>query len=301
MLAKGSRAEKFLTYDFQTSFALPLVVEGGPDVYDVRSTAGYPLHDVVIVAPGKAGRRIGWLDTLPAAHAAKPLTPGNTAAAGGEQPMAVQIQGGAIAAQVVVVQGGGRVVFNASSGVPVSVVPASPQPAAAPGPAVQLAMSQPLDPAGEEWRSQSRDKLVRRLLETGLAQAEVDVLVALYGPALFEADSLMVCWRLPSGVVEELNPLAVDPEPAKTVRTVLVIGRNLDPQIKVDLQQYVNQLGSASYSQREAAEQRLSDFGSLAFPVLRQALAHADPEVAFRAERLLVAQQQSIDLPPGNK
>ncbi len=295
-LVKGARAEKFMTYDFQAELPLPLVVEGGPDAYDVRSTAGYALHDVVIVAPGKAGRRIGWLDSLPAAHAAKPLAGGN---GGGAPVEAMPVQAGAVVAQAVVVGGNGRVVFNTTT-VPAVAAPQQPQPVAAPGVAVPVTMSPPIE-APDQWRKQSREELARRLGETGLAPAEVELLLGVYGPALFEADSLVVAWRLPAGVVEELNPLTVRPDPQKTVRMVLVVGRNLDPQIKADLQQYVQRLGSDRYSEREAAEQRLAELGSLAFPVLRQALNNSDPEIAFRAERLLLAQQQSVDLPSGNK
>jgi hypothetical protein len=298
VLSKGSRAESFLSYDFETNFPVPLVLEGGPDSYDVRSTASYPLHDVVVVAPAAGGeRRIGWLDTLPAAHDKKPLVasmaPGDPSAAG-NAVAGVQIQGVAVANQVFIAGGAGQVVFSTTS-VAQPAVPATPAPSAAPGPAVPVAMSKPLAADGDEFLAQSKGKLTERLLQAGLAQSEVDLIVSLYGPAIFASDSLLVAWRLPSGVVDELNPITVEPEPAKSVRVVLVIGRNLDPQISVDLEKFVVQLGSTSYSEREAAEQRLSEFGSLAFPVLRKALANSDPEIAFRAERLLLDQQQSID------
>jgi hypothetical protein len=301
VLGKGSRAEQFLTYDFEAGFPLPLTLEGGPDSYDVRSTANYPLHDVVLVAPAGGGRRIGWLDTLPAAHDKKPLaagTPagGNPADVATAAPAVAQVQVNGVVRQVVVAGGAGRVVFSTNS-VAQPAVPATPLPTAAAGPAVQVAMSKPLAADSDEWQAQSKGKLSERLLQAGLAQAEVDLLISLYGPALFSSDSLLVAWRLPAGVVDELNPLTVEPEPTRSLRVVLVIGRNLDPQIGVDLQKFVTQLGSTSYQEREAAEQSLSDFGSLAFPVLRKALANSDPEIAFRAERLLLDQQQSIDLP----
>ncbi len=303
VLSKGSRAEPFLTYDFETSFPLPLTVEGGPDVYDVHSTAGYSLHDVVLVAPAEGGRRIGWLDTLPAAHDKKPLVAnaaGGDSAEGSPPALAAQVQVNGVVRQVVVAGGVGRVVMTTTAAGQ-SAVPVTPQSSAAAGPAVQVAMSKPLAADSEEWQAQSQGKLTERLLQAGLAQSEVDLLLSQYGPALFSGDSLLVAWRLPSGVVEELNPITVEPEPAKSVRVVMVIGRNLDPQIGVDLQKFVVQLGSRSYKEREAAEQRLSEFGSLAFPVLRKALANTDPEIAFRAERLLLDQQQSIDLPAGAK
>ncbi len=77
MLRKGARAERFITYDFEAPFPLPLKLDGGPDTYNVRSTASYPVHDLVIVVPTESGRRVGWLDLLPAAPAAeaKPAQP----------------------------------------------------------------------------------------------------------------------------------------------------------------------------------------------------------------------------------
>ncbi len=259
---------------------------------------------MVLVAPADGGRRIGWLDTLPAAHDKKPLAAGNAAdanASGDHAAVAAgQVPVAAIAGQVIVAGGAGRVVFSTSNAVQ-PAVPKAPAATAAPGPAVQVAMSQPLAAGSDPLRAQSQGKLSQRLVEAGLAQPEVDLLLSLYGPALFSGEALVVAWRLPPGVVEELNPLTVEPEPSKSVRVVMVIGRNLDPQISVDLQKFVNQLGSRSYQERETAEQRLGDFGSLAFPVLRQALANSDPEIAFRAERLLLAQRQSIDVPAAAK
>ena len=65
--ARAHLAERLLTYDFEAPFPLPLKLEGGPDTFNVRSTATYPVHDLVIVVPTESGRRIGWLDLLPAA------------------------------------------------------------------------------------------------------------------------------------------------------------------------------------------------------------------------------------------
>jgi hypothetical protein len=300
-LVKGTRAEEFCAYDFEAALPVPLSIEGGPDVYDLRSTAGYALQDVVVVAPSEKGRRIGWLDSLPAAHDKQPLAAAQPAAENGadeapNQPRAVAVA--RAVGQVVVVNGRARAVVNA--------VPAA-QPAAAPaaatnlpaGPAVPVTLSAPLATDSDELRTASQTKLAERLTAAGLAPAEVELMLSIYGPALFGSDKLVVAWRLPASVVDELNPLVIDPEPTRSVRVVMVIGRNLDPQIGVDLQKFVAQLGSADYKQREAAEARLAELGSLAFPALRKALANSDPEIAFRAERLLLDQQQPIDAPAG--
>ena len=47
--------------------------------------------------------------------------------------------------------------------------------------------------------------------------------------------------------------------------------------------------------QREKAEKRLGELGRLAVPNLKTVLNNADPEVAYRAERILLAQNEKID------
>jgi hypothetical protein len=295
---KGARSERFLAYDCELRLPAPLKLEAGPDVYQLRSTSSYTLQDVVVVAPTPTGKRIGWLDVLPAAYPKKPnavatAEPSTSPAA--VQPAAGQLQV-AVGQVVVVALGGGQVTtqqLQAGSAQPA----ASSTPAAQPGPPTPVTMSEPLASDGGSWAALSSRVLAERLAKAGLAAGEVELLLSLYGPAIFDSDSLTVACRLSPGAVDELTPLAVEPEPAKTVRVTLVITRNLDPKIATELQTFVDQLGSPRYAEREAAEKRLSELGSLAFPVLKQALGHSDPEIAFRAERLLLEQQQTIELP----
>ena len=122
----------------------------------------------------------------------------------------------------------------------------------------------------------STKALADRLAQAGLDRREIELLVSLYGPTIFAADSLTVAWRIPAGMVDELTPLVVEPEPAKAVRVVLVVARNLDPKIEASLQTLVDQLGSPQYKDREAAEQRLVELGSLAYGVLKKSLTSKD-------------------------
>jgi hypothetical protein len=307
VVRKGARAERLVTYDFEAPFPLPLKLEGGPDTYNVRSMASYPVHDLVIVVPTETGRRIGWLDSLPAApapqpKAAQPKAEENKAAqaapaagqpAAGAVPVAVAPP--AVAAVQAVVAG----TINAAKQASKQEQPAKPAAEAARplGPPVAVKLSEPLAADSEALAALSTKALADRLGQTGLERGEIDLLVSLYGPTIFAADSLTVAWRVPAGVVDELTPLVIEPEPAKSVRVVLVVARNLDPKIEESLQTLVDQLGSPQYKEREAAEQRLTELGSLAFGVLKKSLTHKDPEIAFRAERLLLDGQQSIDVP----
>jgi hypothetical protein len=310
VLRKGARAERLVTYDFEAPFPLPLKLEGGPDTYNVRSMSTYPVHDLVIVVPTESGRRIGWLETLPAAPAAQPKAAepkadadetAKAAGADGQPAAAAAAAPQAVAVAAVQAAAGGTI--NPAKKAPKKEQPAhgaeSGEAARPLGPPVPVVLSQPLAAGSDALAALSTGALADRLGQTGLDRREIDLLLSLYGPTIFAADALTVAWRIPAGMVDDLTPLVIEPEPAKSVRVVLVVARNLDPKIEESLQTLVDQLGSPQYKQREAAEQRLVELGSLAFPVLKKSLTHKDPEIAFRAERLLLDQQQSIDLPGG--
>ena len=67
------------------------------------------------------------------------------------------------------------------------------------------------------------------------------------------------------------------------------------------LQGLIAKMGDSKYKEREAAMQRLMELGPLAFPALKQALANPDAEIAMRAERVLLDQKQSVDIPDAAK
>ena len=71
--------------------------------------------------------------------------------------------------------------------------------------------------------------------------------------------------------------------------------RNADPQLQGGLKDFVARLGDDNYEEREKAEKGLQESGRLAVPLLKEALKNDDPEVVIRAERLLLAQNESID------
>ena len=115
------------------------------------------------------------------------------------------------------------------------------------------------------------------------------------------SDAMTVAWRMPTGFMEEKFPITVYPEPIKSTRVALFIATNLDPKINDDLQGLIAKMGDPKYKEREAAMQRLMELGPLAFPALKQALANPDTEIAMRAERVLLDQKQSVDIPDAAK
>jgi hypothetical protein len=139
------------------------------------------------------------------------------------------------------------------------------------------------------------EALSERLQKTGLAKDEVALILSLYSKAFFESEDLVVVYRYPQSFVEEKLPLTLYPEAEKTVRVALVMATSLDPKISDDVEALVAKLGDAKYSEREAATKRLAELGSLAVPMLKDALRNQDQEIVIRAERLLLDQNQSIE------
>jgi hypothetical protein len=74
-LRSKARSERFLTYDVELNFNTNIKLAGGPDKYTITNPGPHPLSDVLISAPTKDGRRIGWLDALPVSKAAGQSAP----------------------------------------------------------------------------------------------------------------------------------------------------------------------------------------------------------------------------------
>jgi hypothetical protein len=176
-----------------------------------------------------------------------------------------------------------------------TVVPTDPAIEALPDEGIDVEMSPPVaadDPSLEEAKTWLRDALVR----AGLTAGEADLFLSLYAKPFFESEEMVVLFRLPVDVIEQKLPLVVYPSPTQTVRVPLVLVRNIDPKIKDEVAQMVAQLGAIEYAVREAAEKRLVELGRLAVPAVRTALSSPDLEVVFRAERILIRQNESIEV-----
>jgi hypothetical protein len=139
--------------------------------------------------------------------------------------------------------------------------------------------------------------LARRLRRAGLTSGEVDLLIALYGKAIFGTEDMVVAMRLAPEVVDALAPIDVLPRPNKIVRVALLVSYHLDPTLQDRAVELIAQLGDPNYQRRESAERRLGQLGTRAVPLLRRALGHSDAEVVFRAERLLLDLSEDLDRP----
>jgi len=159
---------------------------------------------------------------------------------------------------------------------------------------VEVTLSAPLAVDSSEAREASSGALAARLRKTGLSEHEVALAVERYGPLLFESDALVACARLDPATVDEQLQLSVFPLPRKTVRVALVVVRKADPQLGVEVESLIAQLGDTSFERRETAEQRLVELGSIAYPSLQAALTEKDLEIVIRSERILIQQNQPL-------
>ena len=146
----------------------------------------------------------------------------------------------------------------------------------------------------DEGKQATVGELRRRLTAAGLKPAEIDLLLSLYAKHFFEADEMLLLFRWSQEALDEMTPLAVEPETAKVQRSALVLVRKADPRLRDDVQKLVLELGDRSYLKREQAEKRLSELGRIALPALKDALKNTDFEVVMRAERILLGQKEQL-------
>lgn len=345
-----ARTERFLVYDCELKYEVPLQLTGGPDKYQLANRGKTPLLDVLIVAPGDDGVRIGRLEKLaPAKSAENKPADGKPADAPAAAPAATEkkaedatkdqpnsdkppadplVKPAAAApekkpdeaekkaddakarAADELAKAAKAAAVAQAAGAPPPAAPATATPAAAqPAPAtpaataqpellpgVDVEMSPPLAKDSEELKA-AGESLTDSLRQVGLTEKETELLLGRGLGNLFETKEMLVLFRLPPDAIEERLPMVAYPAPRKTVRTALVLVRNLDPKIKDEVQKLIADLGAEKYSVREAAEKRLLELGRLAVPALKEAAkpANKDLEVVFRAERILLAQNEKLE------
>jgi len=155
-------------------------------------------------------------------------------------------------------------------------------------------MSAPLAAGSPELRKATTEALEQRLTKTGLTPEESALMATLYDESIFGSDKLVAVIRVPQAILDEQLPMTLYPEPTRVVRTALIIVRNVDPGVAAEVQKLIVRLGDRKYSERETAQKRLTELGPLALSAVKEAVKHADPEIATRAERILLDQNQTI-------
>ena len=94
-------------------------------------------------------------------------------------------------------------------------------------------------------------------------------MLSLYADAFFKSKETVILFRVPQGTIDEWMPLEVDPDNTK-MRVALVMCFKVDPLIRDEVKQLVEQLADDVYAKREKAEQKLRDLGRMAIPALRK-------------------------------
>lgn len=256
-LRKGGRIERFLTYDLELQSSLPVRVDGGKDQYKIANIGKHKLLDLCLVVPDENGYRVGWLDVA------------NPSEGGGQNPPAAQ-----------------------------QPQPSGNTPAGSPAPpketVTDIVLSDRLGSDTAEFQQKTTGELRRRLGGTGLTSAEIELLISLYEKHFFETQEIHLIYRLSNEALEEITPLAVEPDTAKIKRVGLMVARKVDPRLREDVQKLITDLGDVNYVTREHAEKRLKELGRLAIPSLKEALKNKDLEVVMRSERLLLGLKEQL-------
>ena len=147
----------------------------------------------------------------------------------------------------------------------------------------------------EQLAAQGTAELRKRLAAAGLSEGDIDLMLSLYADAFFKSKETVILFRVPQGMIDEWMPLEVDPDNTKITRVALVMCFKVDPLIRDEVKQLVEQLADDAYAKREKAEQKLRNLGRMAIPALKEAAKSSDPERVVRAERLLIRQNEKLD------
>ena len=162
------------------------------------------------------------------------------------------------------------------------------------GPPIKLTLSQPLKSSDPSYRELTRDAYARRLAKQGMRAEVVRTYLDQYGAALFEPKGLIVVAHLAREAIDEVVLLDVFPAPKKFVRTAVIVSHGVDPRLQDQARVLVKKLGDTAPKTREEAEAQLLEMGSVAVPVLEDALREKDIEIVFRAERILLQLNRQV-------
>ncbi len=162
------------------------------------------------------------------------------------------------------------------------------------GPPVKLTLSLPLKPSNPSYRELTIDSYARRLARQGLREEVLKSLIDQYADAIFAPEGLIVLAHFSRDAIDEAVLLDVFPAPKKLVRTAVLVIHGVDPRLQDRARALVQKLGDEVPKEREAAEAKLLELGTVAIPVLEDALLNNDVEIVFRAERLLLKLNRQV-------
>jgi hypothetical protein len=318
-----TRGERFLLYDAEPAFALPLRIQPGADGgFRVSNAGSDALLDLELYKSKPDGWHKAFTQSLAASRSAtKPSSqPADTTPkikAGDTLTVSLDYSQNIIAERTrtgkvtasgdfnLPLFGNIRVIGKTTdqaeadikarfgtSGVGLNTVTVTLQPkedvvaATGPtGPSTQMALSSETFSDPKQLLAGWKD----RLLATGIAANDVDLMLDILAKYAIDSGRLTAVYRLDRDRMDELVPEEVVPQPAKVTRVGLVIVRNIDPDINNEIAQLVKQLGDDDWAKREAAQKKLTEFGRAAKSAVEKAARDKDMEVVWRAEAILHA------------
>lgn len=282
-LHRGRAGERFLLYDAELNYPLPLRAAGGEkQTYELSNSGAAPLHDVTLFKPQDSGWRTAAPVSLPAAKGVTPAT----------KPATAPATAPAMPPEIAARSQAQRVAARRPGVAPPPAAPVIP-PSTQPVPGASKAAVTADGPGVGATEALSAWK--QRLADLGLAGPDVVQVLRILERHALDKKRMTVVYRLDPPELERLLPLEVTPVPRKTVRVGLVIARNIDPAVGDEIDQLIAQLADPDWDKREAAHKQLADLGPAARIKLQAVLQNKDLEVVWRAERLL----QAADAPPG--
>jgi hypothetical protein len=256
LLLGDNPPERFLLYDVTIPYPSPIQVKAaGPFSFEVANKSQAPLHDLMLLKSAGDGH---WLEANIGELAVASGRPRRSAAP--------------------------------------STSPASQlSPTTAPTTQPRSSVSATLTPSSTMERKVLSDAWRPELLKAGVSESDCKVIAQFMAHLVFPAGRMVAIYRMDDAELDRLLPMEVVPQPSKITRIAVVIIRNADPGMMKDIDALIAQLGDPDWSKRQAATKALANIGPAARPRLQAALRNKDPEVAWRAERLLAPNPQSTN------
>lgn len=130
--------------------------------------------------------------------------------------------------------------------------------------------------------------LQAQLERKGLFTKEAAGLVKIWKKQMFEKTGQRAMYMMSEADIDLMLPLSINPKPDKQVRVILVRFECLTASVRKQIEGWIEQLGSRSYKERQAAEKELVKTGRIGEAVMRSAYKIAvDPEVKVRLKEIL--------------
>lgn len=283
-LAKDRAAERFLLYDIEFNYQVPVKVNRSSDAgVDLANISASPLYDLTVYKPQGSTWKVGTIDQIKAAEGAK-KPPG---------PIAKPTAGSASRPTTESAFETSATKPSAATRSTTKTASSASKPSSAP--TTSVAAQIVYTPDAAKSATEAVDGWKAKLSAAGLASTDFNIITQILAKYALDPKRLTIVYRMDPAEMDRIAPLEIVPQPKKITRVGLMIVRNIDPAIMQEIDQLIVQLGSDEWSQRESAEKRLKELGLAAKPKLEQAVKNKDLEVAYRAERLM----QAFAKPPG--